>query len=216
MSEFRFNKSTPNQNLLLVELRDYACPSFCSGVTAYVGTIDSFAELADAGIKENPESLYFRTIKEAAKKYRQGYHDATIDIGFGERQFAKRLAVLAEAEYTDGERQIEFYNIYECENLLHTEQISASIVYVRTADEYMRCIKVSMKNISLVDEQGVLLPIDDFWGHPEVLYHDGAYIRSRLYAVEKRFADEAECRADIENPSPLSFDSFLFDVFGNG
>ncbi len=205
-----------NHSLLLVELKDYACPSFCSGNTAYVGAIDSIIEFAAAGMKNNRDVPYFCKLREAAEKYKQGFHDITLDIGFGEQQFAIELTPLAEAKYSDGEQYIKFFNIHECENLLFAEKVSADVIYVRNADKYMRCIKVSMKNLSIVDDKGGLVPIEDFWGHPEVLYHDGDFIRSRLYMVEKRFNSESECRADIEAPSPISFDSFLFDVFGDG
>lgn len=216
MSEFRFSKSMPNHDLLLIKLKDYACPLFCSGTTAYIGSIDSIIEFAAAGIKGNREVTYFCKLNEAADKCRQGYHDVTLNIGFGEQRFAIGLTTLAEGEYTEGERHIKFFNIHECENLLLAEEILASVIYVRSADSYMRCVRVSMKNLSIVDDKGDLVPIEDFWGHPEVLYHDGDFIHSRLYAVEKRFDNEAECRADIEKPSPISFDSFLFDVFGDG
>ncbi len=205
-----------NYKLLLVKLKDYACPSFCTGTTAYIGTLDSIIEFAAAGMKSNREVPYFCKLNEAADKYRQGHHDVTLDIGFGEQQFAIELTTFAEAEYTDREQYIKFFNIHKCENLLFTEQISASVIYVRNADSYMRCVKASMKNLSIVDDKGGLVPIEDFWGHPEVLYHDGDFIRSRLYTMKKRFNSEAECRADLENPSPISFDSFLYDVFGDG
>lgn len=216
MSEFRFSKSMTNHNLLLIKIKDYACLSFCSGTTAYVGTLESIIEFATAGMKGSREVPYFCKLSEAADKYRQGYNDVTLDIGFGEQRFAIGLTMLAQAEYTDREQYIKFFNIHECENLLFAEQVSAAVIYVRNADRYMRCTKASMKNLSIVDDKGDLVPVEDFWGHPEVLYHDGDFSRSRLYMVEKRFKSESECRADIESPSPISFDSFLFDVFGDG
>ena len=80
----------------------------------------------------------------------------------------------------------------------------------------MRCIKTKMKDLQIgVDGQNYYKP-DSFMGHPNILFIENGWLCSKLFAVEQVFKSKRDCLLDINNPSPIKFEFFYTDIFGDG
>lgn len=129
---------------------------------------------------------------------------------------AKEGVVIAERTYRRLATEMTFINTYGFDHTIKTDEIEASILYFFDGKKYMRCIKARMSNLQIgVNGQDFYNPTS-FMGHPNILYIEGKWICSNLYAVEQIFKNKQACLADINHTSPINYDCFISDIFGDG
>lgn len=129
---------------------------------------------------------------------------------------AQEGTILFETTYQYFAKEHTFVNAFGFDHTIKTDEIEASILYFFDGKKYMRCIKARMKNLEIgVNGQDYYKP-ESFMGHPNILYIENDWICSNLYAVEQIFKNYQACLADINHISPITFDCFFSDIFGDG
>lgn len=109
-----------------------------------------------------------------------------------------------------------FINTYGFDHTINADKIEASIIHIFDGKKYMRCIKAKMKNLQIgVNGQYYYKPYS-FMEYPNILYIENDWICSNLYSVEQIFKDQQSCLTDINHISPINFNCFFSDIFGDG
>ena len=152
----------------------------------------------------------------ATKEYVGTKEDIDDVIQNGEVVIAKQGVVLSETTYCCLAAEHTFINTYGFDYTIKTEKTEAAIVYFYDGKQYMRCVKTKMKDLQIgVDGQNYYKP-DSFMGHPNILFIENGWLCSKLFAVEQVFKSKRDCLLDINNPSPIKFEYFYTDIFGDG
>lgn len=109
-----------------------------------------------------------------------------------------------------------FINTYGFDHTIKADKIKTSIIHIFDGKKYMRCVKAKINNLQIgVNGQDYYKPYS-FMGYPNILYIENDWICSNLYAVEQIFKDHQACLTDINHISPINFDCFFSDIFGDG
>ena len=160
----------------------------------------SIPPIVSGGTKE-----YIGT-KEDIKKVVPNHDDKNMD----------ESVILAEATYYLFDTEHIFINTYGFDHNIKADKIKASIIHTFDGEKYMRCVKAKMNNLQIgVNGQDYYKPYS-FMGPPNILYIENDWICSNLYAVEQIFKNYQACLADINHISPITFDCFFSDIFGDG
>lgn len=155
-------------------------------------------------------------ISGATKEYIGTKEDIADVIQDGEVVIVKQGVVLSDTTYYCLAAEHTFINTYGFDYTIKTEKTEAVIVYFYDGKRYMRCIKTKMKDLQIgVDGQNYYKP-DSFMGHPNILFIENGWLCSKLFAVEQVFKSKRDCLLDINNPSPIKFEFFYTDIFGDG
>ena len=155
-------------------------------------------------------------ISGVTKEYIGTKEDIDDVIQNGEVVIAKQGVVLSETTYYCLAAEHTFINTYGFDYTIKTEKTEAAIVYFYDRKQYMRCVKTKMKDLQIgVDGQNYYKP-DSFMGHPNILFIENGWLCSKLFAVEQVFKSKRDCLLDINDPSPIKFECFYTDIFGDG
>ena len=129
---------------------------------------------------------------------------------------AQEGTILFETTYQYFATEHTFINAFGFDHTIKTDEIDASILYFFDGKKYMRCIKARMKNLEIgVNGQDYYKP-ESFMGHPNILYIENDWICSTVYIVERFFKNKQTCLSDINHISPINYDCFFSDIFGDG
>lgn len=155
-------------------------------------------------------------VSGGTKEYVGTKEDINRVIQDDEVVIAKEGTVLSETTYHCVGLEHIFVNTYGFDHTIKADKIEASILYFFDGKKYMRCIKARMSNLQIgVNGQDFYNPTS-FMGHPNMLYIEGKWLCSNLYAVEQIFKNKQACLTDINHASPINYDCFFSDIFGDG
>ena len=172
---------------IVVGMRDYATPSYCTFLKEYCGT---------------PAML--RDYLDARKKLRPDFDEANVHCD--------AASILAVKETGIAPFQWDHVNVWDCVYHIRADRCAAKLAYIKTAGRYCRCVLAEFWNPSYEGRpfRGM------FWGQPAMLAYGSGHLYNRLMYLENQFQSEAEMLADIENPDTIDFAGFFDDVFGDG
>ncbi len=134
-----------------------------------------------------------------------------------------------EYEYTDGEFKTWYF---------WTESLDADCVYIRQEDVYRRCVKVTARNVLILQKKmeeeqrgepvcmpayrrlgrisgysGIVglskLSARDCANDKELLHNE---VTGNLYFLEREFETGQEMREDVKNPAPVDLRRFFEDI----
>lgn len=155
-------------------------------------------------------------VSGATKEYIGTKEDINKVVQDTEIVIAKEGTVIAEQTYHNLKTEMIFINTYGFDHTIKADKIEALILYFFDGKRYIRCIKARMNNLKIgVNGQNYYKP-DSFMGHPGILYIENDWVCSNLYAVERVFKNKEACLSDINHASPINFDCFFNDIFGDG
>ncbi len=216
MSDNHINSAEKEYHIFNLEM--YAIPSFCSMSQQYAGTIEDYRQFIDAGLMLKPND-YFVMLEEAYNQYIHGNKDALIKIAFNDCPMAEDAEVLAVHQYKEEHFHRQIMNIYDFPYDFFADSVDVDIIYIKNQkNQYYRYIRPVMTKLTMINTIGEHKDKTNggYWGHPAILEPGNGMVRARLFLQEKRFKNEASCLKDISKPSPLNFQCFFFEIFGDG
>ena len=216
MSDNHINSAEKEYHIFNLEM--YAIPAFCSMSQQYAGTIEDYRQFIDAGLMLKPND-YFVMLEEAYNQYIHGNKDALIKIAFNDCPMAEDAEVLAVHQYKEEHFHRQIMNIYDFPYDFYADSVDVDIIYIKNQkNQYYRYIRPVMTKLTMINTIGEHKDKTNggYWGHPAILEPGNGMVRARLFLQEKRFKNEASCLKDISKPSPLNFQCFFFEIFGDG
>lgn len=203
----------------IFQLMNNCTPAFVSLKIEYIATLEEYKDFINAGYEQYPDE-YFLMLRDAFDKYIHGKKLVKIHLGYNDTWFAAPVTVIAQNTFHAKKMDFLFYNLYEYEHEMRADTVDVNIIYVKTEkDEYIRAIKPNMVNAKYKDiftKDYDSLADRNYWGHPGLIFSENNTLKSRVYLIEKRFKNEEDCINDIKEPSPLKFDRFFLEIFGDG
>lgn len=213
------NIKVTNKEYHIFNLELYATPGFVSGTQQYIGTLEDYSEFVQAGLKPEMNREYFNMLNDAYNQYSQGQNDIKIQIAYSWFPFAAKAELIATKEYHEENFHREIMNIYDFPYDFNADGVDVDIIYIKNQkNQYYRYIRPVMTKLTMINTIGEHKDKTNggYWGHPAILEPGNGMVRARLFLQEKRFKNEASCLKDISKPSPLNFQCFFFEIFGDG
>lgn len=200
-------------------LDDYSCPSCCSGIKTYYGTLEEIKTFIDRLEATNGHG----TTVKAFRDFCNGNTEVTHGIAYIWHPLMRPVKVLQEFSTKLDHPQWEYINPYGCPYEVKADTAFVKAMLVKDEDKYYRCLQAGMLNLSYFDDfdtKNPWHPLDGgFWGHPEMMNvkrQDKDFtVESRLYIKETQYDSKADALAQFES-DPINFAHFSEDIFGDG
>lgn len=212
-----FEKGAP---LYKMELANAACPSFCSCLKPFFGTLEEVRAFVAAYKGDREEDGAPPEILSAFAKWEAGDHAVTHWVSFS----LVPLLVPAELRYTE-RLTLSFYqwphtNIWGCIYSLRCSKVTAELRWLACEKDCFCSLMADFKDLEWSDETGVWYPVEEEpWGTAHLLCFEKNHVRNRLAVPQKHFDSLQKLEEDHQRflcqPS-VDFSSFCEEIFGDG
>ena len=210
-----------NRQFYRLRLTDYARPGFSSGWKDYYGTQEEIEGMIIAiknnkSIDNDVDGLY-----AALTEFKSGNETCEHSIEYGRSRFLTPVRLIGKSEHYEKNYKWKHVNIWHYPYYMRAKVATFRQIVIKDGKDYIRAIKPEFESLEYAlaetfrhsDKVGVM-----FWGFPEMIrYNDDIKTTSsRLYILEKRYADKLSACADLNMKDKIELQSFCDEIFGDG
>lgn len=206
----------------LIELKDCACPSFCSFTKPFHGRLSDIKGLMEALAGDNEKGCHDE-ILDAFRAWEQGTSEVTHKVTYRECRLLTAEELIACEDRTFENVIWKHTNIWDVVYELKAESIDVSQIVVKQEDRYIRCIRPVFENLMVRTPDAPIArmrqwrPVGDrFWGYPHMMVLQGRYTYPRLFMEQGHFFDPEEALRDLKDETKIDFAVVMEELFGDG
>ena len=157
----------------------------------------------------------------ALTEFKSGNKTCEHSIVYGRSRFLTPVRLIGKSEHYEKSYKWKHVNIWHYPYYMRAKVAMFRQIIIKDGKDYIRAIKPEFESLEYAlaetfrhsDKVGVM-----FWGFPEMIRYndDTKTTSSRLYILEKRYADKLSACADLNMKDKIELQSFCDEIFGDG
>lgn len=209
-----------NNDVFMLQLLDYSCPSYTTFSKRYFGTLSDISDFVSSLKNDDEMEDGFNNLIATFEEYSKGNTSVLYTVAYTKVPFLTATELLGSYSHKLDNYKWTHLNTWRWEYFMRFREADLEHIWLSLNETYIRAIRGKFKDLqysAIEDEWQDIGSV--FWGFPHTIEANKPFVYNRFFVVEKTFDSKAEALEDFNSFSKnldINFSEICNDIFGDG